>query len=329
MKSSASRLFVQALMAFFGVMFGAAAFAQAYPARPIRLINPWPPGGPADAIARPVAERLSQLLGQPIVIESKPGAGAVIGTQYVAKSVAPDGYTLLLSHVGPTTISPAIQKDLSFDPIKDFEHITLVAGLNSVAVVRPELPIKSMPDLIAYAKAHPGQLAYGSVGMGTPTHLALEMLQMMSGIKLLHVTYKGSGSMMQDLVGGRIQFTMIGSAAAEPFIKAGTLRAIATVSSTTRSSMNPELPTVHETLPGYEINTWYGLSAPAGTPAEIVNRLYTETAKVLRDPDVVARLRASGSEPGSGIAPDVFVAKIRRDAAAMKDLVEKLGMQKE
>ena len=294
--------------------------AQPYPNKPIRLIMPWPPGGPAEGIARPVMERLSQALGRPIIIEPKAGAAAMIGTQYVARQPA-DGYTLLLSHVGSTTIAPALQKQLAYDPIKDFEHITLIASATLVLVVRPELPFGSIPELIAYAKANPGKLAYGSMGTGSTSHLAGELLSMMAGIDLLHVPYNGVPPVLQDLLGGRIQGTFIGYLPVQAHVKAGTLRLIAIASSTNRSSIAPDIPTVSETLSEYEADVWYGLAAPAGTPKEIVHRLYTEVSKILREPQVMAKLRETGSEPG-GMAPDAFLAKIRQDTARWAKVVE-------
>ena len=323
-----TRKLVGAIAALLGSMLAAVALAQTYPAKPIRIISPWPAGGPAEAIGRPVMDRLSKVLGQPVVIEAKAGANGMIGTEFVAKNVARDGYTLLLSHAGPTTISPAIQREMSYDPIKDFEHITILAAPTLVLVVRPELPIKTIPELIAYARANPESLAYGSTGLGSTTHIAGELLAMMANIKLLHIPYKGAAPAMQDLMGGRIQFVVIGYAAAAGFIKAGTLRNIAVASSLNRASVLPDLPAVHETLPGYEINSWYGLSAPAGTPREIVSKLYAEVAKILRDPEVVAHLRATGSEPG-GMPPEEFVAKIRRDTAQAAKVVAAAKIEKQ
>jgi tripartite-type tricarboxylate transporter receptor subunit TctC len=259
-------------------------------------------------------DRLAQALGQPIVIEYKSGANGMIGTQYVAKSATPDGYTLLLSHAGPTTISPAVQREMPYEPIKDFEHITLIASPTIVLVVRPDLPVKNVPELVAHARANPDKLAYGSVGPGSTTHLAGEMLNMMADLKLLHVPYKGGAPVIQDLIAGHIQLAFVGYAVAAPFIQAGTLRALATASSANRPSFAPDLPTMHESLPGFEINSWYALAAPAGTPRDIVSRLYAELAKVLRDPQVAEKLRETGSEPG-GMAPDAFLAKIRADTA--------------
>lgn len=303
------------------------AQAQTYPAKPIRLIMPWPPGGPAEGIARPVMDRLSQALGRPIVIEAKAGAAAMIGTQYVAKQPA-DGYTLLLSHVGSTTIAPALQKEMPYDAIKDFEHITLVASATMVLLVRPELPFKSIPELIAYAKSNPGKLAYGSMGTGSTSHLAGELFTMMAGINMLHVPYNGVPPVLQDLLGGRIQASFIGYLPAQPHAKSGRLRLIAIASSANRSPVEPDLPTVNETLPGYEADAWYGLAAPAGTPKEIVNRIYTEVSKVLRDPQVTAKLRETGSEPG-GMPPDAFLAKIRQDTARWAKVVEAAHIAKQ
>ncbi len=309
-------------------VWASGASAQSYPAKPIRVISPWPAGGPADAIARPVLDKLAKVLGQPIILEAKAGANGMIGTEYVAKKAARDGYTLLLSHAGPTTISPAIQRELSYEPIKDFEHITILTSGSMAPVVRPELPIRTVPELIAYARANPGKLAYGSVGVGSTTHLCAEMLATMANIKLLHVPYKGAAPVMQDLVGGQIHFAFIGYAAAVPFIKAGTLRIIATAASTERAPVAPDIPTVHETLPGFEMTSWYGLSAPAGTPKEIVSVLYTEVSKILRDPEVAARLRATGNEPG-GMPPEIFLAKIRRDTARAESVVLAAGLERQ
>ena len=302
-----------------------AAQAQAWPAKPIVLVSPWPPGGPADAIARPVMERLSQALGQPIVIDSKAGANGMIGTQFVAKA-APDGYTLLLSHAGPTAITPTMQRDLGYQPIKDFEHITIVASPTIVLIARPELPFKTVPELIAYAKENPGKLAYGSVGPGSTTHLAGEMLASMANVQLLHVPYKGAAPVITDMLGGRIQIAFIGNIAAMSHVKAGTLRLLATASSPNRPAVAPDVPTMHETLPGFEVNSWYGLAAPAGTPKAIVDRIYTEIAKILAEPDIIAKLRASGSEPG-GMPPADFVAKIQADTARWAKVTEAAGLK--
>lgn len=307
-------------------MLAATAMAQTYPSKPIRVISPWPPGGPADAIARPVLDRLAAALGQPVVLESRSGANGTIGTGYVA-TAAPDGYTLLLSHAGPTAISPAITRAMPYDPIKDFEHITLVASPTLVLVVLPDMPVKTVPDLIEYAKKNPGKLTYGSVGPGSTTHLAGEMLSMMADIKLVHVPYRGAAPLMTDMLGGRIHIAFIGNAAAAQHVKAGNLRAIA-VTSKDRASIATELPTVHETLPGFEVSSWYGLAAPAGTPKPMVERLYTEVSKILRDREIVARLQQTGSEPG-GMPPDQFTARIKSDIEQWAKVTTAAGLEKQ
>jgi tripartite-type tricarboxylate transporter receptor subunit TctC len=315
-----------ALLIVAGIAVAANAVAQAYPSKPIRLISPWPAGGPAETIARPVMDQLSAALGQPIVIESKPGANGMLGTSLVAKA-APDGYTLLLSHAGPTAISPALQREMPYDPLADFVHITLVASPTIALLVVPDLPVTTVPELVAYAKANPGKLAYASVGPGSTTHLAGEMLNMMAGIKLLHVPYKGAAPVITDLLGGRVQVAFLGYSAGAPHVKAGKLRAIA-VASLKRSSVAPDLPTVSDTYPGFEVNSWYGLAAPAGTPAEIRDRIYTEIARVLRSPEIVERMRATGSEVG-GMPPAEFTQKIRDDLALWAKAVKAAGLEKQ
>ncbi|MGE0314301.1 MAG: Bug family tripartite tricarboxylate transporter substrate binding protein [Lautropia sp.] len=314
------------MAAVFGALLMAQAAAQSYPDKPIRLISPWPAGGPAEAIARPVFDKVAALLGQQVVIESKSGANGMIGTSFVATS-APDGYTLLLSHAGPTAISPALQKTMPYDPIRDFEHITLVAAPTIVLLVQPSLPIKTVPELIAYAKAHPGKLSYGSVGPGSTTHLAGEMLAMMADLKLVHVPYRGAAPVMTDMLGGQIDMAFIGNAAAAQHVQSGKLRAIA-VASKTRASVAPDLPTVDATLKGFEVGSWYGLAAPAGTPAPIIDRIYGAVAKALADPDVLARLKKTGSDPG-GMPPAEFKARIESDIAQWARVVKAAGIEKQ
>src|SRR4051794_7037471 len=202
------------------------AAAQAWPAKPVHLVNPWPPGGPADLVARPIVEKLAEALGQPVVLDNKPGANGTIGSAAVAKA-APDGYTLLFSHVGPIAISPALQPQMAYDPVKDLAAITQFVSGPTVLVVRPELPVKSVSDLIAYAKANPGKMTYGSVGQGSTTHLAGEMLHLMAGIDIVHVPYKGAAPVVTDLLGGQIDIAFINISGAIPQMQAGKLRGIA------------------------------------------------------------------------------------------------------
>jgi tripartite-type tricarboxylate transporter receptor subunit TctC len=308
--------------------FISTAASQGYPSKPIRIINPWPAGGPADAIARPVMDRVSKAFGQPIFFDVKSGANGMVGTEYVSKNAAPDGYTLLLTHAGPIAISPAVQKEMSYRPVQDFEHITILATPTTVLVINPALPFKNVPELIAYAQNNPGKLAYGSTGLGSTTHLAAELLALMANVKFLHVPYRGASPVMQDLLGGQLQFAFIGYSAADPFIKAGTLRPIAISSSTSRSPVSPDLPALHEILPGFEINTWFAIAAPARTPKDIIKKLQTEIAKVLKEPAIIDLLAATGSEPG-GMAPEVFVKKIESDIEQNTKLVLAIGMEKQ
>jgi tripartite-type tricarboxylate transporter receptor subunit TctC len=311
-------------IATIGALAGVAR-ADDWPARPIRLINPWPPGGPADIVARPVMEKLSTALGQPVVIENKAGANGTIGANFVAKA-APDGYTLLFSHVGPIAISPAIDPGLLYDPLKDLAPITQLVSGPTVLVVRPELPITSIAELIDYAKHDPGKLTYGSVGPGSTTHLAGEMLHMMADIDIVHVPYKGAAPVLIDLLAGQIDMAFLNVSGALPQIRAGKLRPIA-VTTLKPSSVLPELPTVAATLPGFEVNSWYGMMAPAGTPKPIIDRLYREIAAILKQPDIIERLRQSGLEP-EGSTPEQHAADIREDLIRWEKLVKQTGAVK-
>jgi tripartite-type tricarboxylate transporter receptor subunit TctC len=299
-------------------------FAQAWPAKPIHVVNPWPPGGPADIVARPIMEKLAEALGQPVVLDNKPGANGTIGCNAVAKA-APDGYTLLFSHVGPIAISPAMQPDMPYDPVRDLVAISQFVSGPTVLVVRPEVPAKSVPELIDHAKKNPGKLTYGSVGQGSTTHLAGEMLHMMGGIDIVHVPYKGAAPVVTDLLGGQIDMSFINISGALPYIQSGKLRAIA-VTTLKRSSVLPDLPTVSETLPGFEVNSWYGFMAPAGTPRPIVDRLYGEVSKILKMPDIIERLKASGLDP-EGTTPEQHAAKIKDDIARWAKLVQATGVK--
>ena len=312
--------FAQALVVACSVMLSIPALAaDPWPAKPIRVINPWAPGGPADIVARPIMQKLGERLGQPIVIENRAGANGVIGAAAVAKSPA-DGYTLLFSHVGPIAISPAMQGDMPYESTKDFEPVTQVVSAPLVLVVRPDLPIRSLQDLIAYAKANPGKLNYGSVGTGSTTHLAGEMLAGMANVQLLHVPYKGAAPVINDMLGGDIQMAFINISGVMQHVASGKLRAIA-VSTLKRSSLFPDLPAIAETYPGFEVNSWYGVMAPAGTPKDIVNRLYREIAVVLKSPEVVEMMRNGGLD-AEGSTPEQYAAKIKDDLARWAKVVK-------
>jgi len=317
---------VKKTLTFLLCLFTASAFAQSYPSKPIKVVSPWSPGGPAEALARVVTTKMSAALGQPIVIESKPGANGEIGTAAVA-SAPPDGYTLLLSHLGPTAISPALKKNLPYDPVKDFEPISQVVAGPTLLVVRNDLPVKSVKELIDYAKAHPGQLAYGSVGVGSTTHLAGEMLNMTAGIETIHVPYKGSTPILVDLIGGRLAFAFVGISGSLAQARAGQIRAIA-ISTLKRSASAPDIPAVAETLPGFELNSWYGMMAPAHTPRPIVARLNQELVKALHMPDVIEWMKQNGLDPAP-TTPEEHAAYIKSEIAKWAKIVKAAHIQQE
>jgi len=292
--------------------FASAASAQQYPNKPIRIINPWTPAGPAELLARTIGVKLQESLGQPVLIESRPGANGTIGATFVAKS-APDGYTILFSHVGPMAIHPAVAASMPYDTLKDFEPITQVAAGALVLLVRNDIPAKSVPELVAYAKANAGKLSCGSVGPASTTHFACEMFNMMGGVSTIHVPYKGSAPVVTDMLGGQIAISFLNIAGVMGQLKANQLRPLA-VTTLKRSAVLPDLPALNELMPGFEVNSWYGMMAPAGTPKAIVQLLQRETAKALKAPDVNERLRAGGLDP-VGNTPEEHAAQLRADLA--------------
>ena len=302
--------------------FGATAFAQAWPTRPVRMVVPLSPGGFADVPARIVSPRLSAALGQQMFVENKPGAGGTIGADFVAKS-KPDGYTLLFTGT-PHVISAWLYKSLPYDSLKDFAPVSLVASGPYVVVVNPQLPVSSVRELVAAAKAQPGKIDFASSGNGSAQHLVGALFNTMAGVDLNHVPYKGSGPAMQDLLSGQVKLSFAGIPNVMPHVKAGRLRALA-VTTPQRSPDLPDVPTVAEAgVPGYEATLWLNLSAPAGTPVEIVNRLYTETAKVLQDPEVQQGFRAAGVE-ATVLAPEPLSAFIRSEHEKWGKVVRETG----
>lgn len=298
------------IIAAAALALAAGAPAQNYPTKPIKLINPWTPAGPAELLTRIVGNKLHEQLGQPFVIENKPGANGTIGATFVAKS-APDGYTILFSHVGPMAISPAVVTKMPYDTLKDFEPITEVASGALVLIERNDIPAKNVRELINYAKANPGKLSCGSVGPASTAHLACELFGMLGGISTIHVPYKGSAPVITDMLGGQIAIAFVNIAAVKPQLDAGHLRPLA-VTTLKRSAVLPNLPAMTEILPGFEVNSWYGMMAPAGTPKAIVNLLQRETAKALKAPDVVERLKQFGLDP-VGSTPEEHAAQLRSD----------------
>jgi tripartite-type tricarboxylate transporter receptor subunit TctC len=297
------------------------AFAQQpWPAKPISLIVPFPSGGTADVLARALADRLSQSLGQPVVVESKPGAGATLGADYVAKA-KPDGYTLLMGAVHHT-IATSVYKKLPYDFQKDLAPITVVAMVPNVLVVNAaNTPAKTVAELVALAKAAPDKLAYGSNGNGTAQHLIGTQFQASTGAELLHVPYKGSGPLTTDLLGGQVAMSFDTITPVLQHIKSGKLRALA-VTTARRSSVLPEVPTLEEAgLKGFDIGTWFGVLAPAATPKEVVARLNAEMVKIIQSPEFVERMQAIGAEPLGGSSQDM-ARRIREETAKFEKLVK-------
>ena len=307
-------------------LMSASALADSYPSKPIKAIVPFAPGSATDQIGRAFAAKMAESLGQPVVIENRPGANGMIGADVVAKSPA-DGYTLLFSHVGPITISPAVQNDMPFDSVRDFAPITQIVSAPTVLVVRPDLPIHNLKEFVEYARANPGKLSYGSVGTGSTTHLAGEILATMANVNMLHVPYKGAAPVMTDLLGGQINCTFLNIAALMPYIKAGQVRAIG-VSTVKRSPLLPELPAIAETYPGFEVNSWYGMMAPAKTPASIVNLLQKEVAKILQMPEIIQAMQASGLAT-EGTTPEQYAEQIKRDLSRWQTAVKQAGIPKQ
>ena len=270
--------------------------APAYPTRPITIVVPFSAGGGVDAMARLLADRLRGTLGQSVIVDNKPGASGMLGAGYVAKA-AGDGYTLLLGSAGETAINPLVYKGrMQYQPERDLAPISLVALVPNVLVVAPQLPVKNMAELVAYAKARPGAVTYATSGVGNPQHLNGEQLGALAQLRLSHVPYKGASNQLVDVASGTVDFTFVSYAGAAPFIKGGRVRAIA-VTSPRRASFAPDIPAIAETVPGYDLSNWFGLFAPASTPAPLVKRLNEAVQQALHDPELARRLREQGGEP--------------------------------
>ena len=304
-----------------------AALAQAWPNRPVRFIVPFAAGaGINDIMARLVGQHLGAALGQPVVIENRAGSGGIAGTEAAAKA-APDGYTFLMTNVSLIT-SAYLYSKLSYDPQKDLVPVTLVATSPLLLVVNPTLPAKSVQEFVAYAKAHPGKLNFGSGGVGSTPHLSVELFKSAAGFDAVHVPYKGGAPALNDLIGGQISFMIENVPGTMPFVKSGKLRALA-ITSAERSPLEPALPTMAASgVPGYEVVGWQGLFAVAGTPHEIVARLQAEVAKVLRLSDVRERLAGLGAD-GVGSTPEEFASFVRAEHARLGSVIREKGIRSE
>ena len=308
--------------AAFALVVAGGAAAQGYPTKPIRLIVPFPPGGAVDFYARAVQQPLSEALGQTIVIENRAGASGMVGIDLVAKA-APDGYTLGLGNIASLAINVGIYEKMPYDPAKDLTPITHTIDVNYALVVHPSIAAKTVPELVAYAKANPGKIAYGSAGSGSLPHLATELFKSITGTDIVHVPYKGGGPMVTDLLGGTVQMVIADQANLMPHVKAGKLRAIA-VASPKRSPNAPELPTLGESLPGFQAVAWNGLVGPPGLPPDIVAKLNAAVVRVMAMPEVRDRL-AGGGLDAVGDSPDEFSRFIRAEIAKWSAIAKQVG----
>jgi tripartite-type tricarboxylate transporter receptor subunit TctC len=303
------------------------ATAQTYPNRAITLVIPFAPGGSTTIVGRVIADKMSETLGEKIVVDNRPGAGGTVGTKAVAKS-EPDGYTIVLGYTGTLAIGPSLYKNVGYDPRKDFAPIGLIGNAPNSLVVHPSFPAKTIAELIAYAKANPGKVNFGSAGAGTVSHITGEYFAASAGIKLVHIPYKGTGPALTDLLGGHIPMAFAPIPASHPNVSAGLLRALA-VTSTTRSSLLPDVPTISESvLPGFDASLYYGLAAPAGTPRPIIDKLNKTLRDALASDEVKKQLRQDGTEITPG-TPEDYAAFIDKDEKKWSQLVKASGVEQE
>lgn len=317
-----------ALMLVLHAGFPPVALAQpAWPAKPVRLVIPFPPGGPTDIIGRAAARKIEEAYGQSMVIENRGGAGGTIGAEFVARSPA-DGYTMLVGSLSTHGIAQSLYPKLGYDVLKDFHHVTLLALVDNFLVVHPAVPAKTVKDLIGLARKSPGRLNFGSVGVGGASHLMAEMVNSMAGVRTIHVPYKGAAPATAALLGGEVDFLLSGIPALLPHVKAGRVRALATTLDK-RSRLAPDVPTMVESgLPGYVVSTWYVLSAPAGTPRDIVNRANSAVVKGLKAADTVESFNRMGAEV-MGTTPEQTVDFLRAELAKWAKVVRDSGARPE
>jgi tripartite-type tricarboxylate transporter receptor subunit TctC len=306
-----------------GLLLSEAADAETWPSRAVTVIVPFAPGGTTDIVGRLVGQAMSDRLGQPFVIENVGGAGGTLGAADAAKAGA-DGYTIFLATVAHT-MAPGIYKKLSYDFEKDFDPISTVVTVPNILIVNPSVPAINVAELIAYIKAHPGEVSYGSAGVGSTEHMSGALFKSLTGTDIVHVPYRGGALMLADLVAGHIQMSIETSGAATPLIKAGNVRALA-VSPARRSALFPDLPTLAESgLPGYDVSTWYGFLVPKGTPQDVRDKIYTTLVAVLKSPDIIARLRDFGAEPG-GEEPAQFATFIHNETEKWVKVAKDAGI---
>jgi tripartite-type tricarboxylate transporter receptor subunit TctC len=302
----------------------AVACAQDYPTKPVRLQVGFPPGGPTDLTARLAAQHLTEALGQQVLVDNRPGAGGTVSMTSLTQA-APDGYTLALASNGEMAISPTLRPNLAYDPMKSVAFISRIGASQLVLVVHPSLPAKSVKALIALAKARPGAINFASAGVGSTAHLSSELLKNMAAIDIVHVPYKGAGPAMTDLMGGQVQMLITGFSGAAPHVKAGKLRALGATGAKRMKAM-PDLPTIGETVPGYEVTSWYGIVAPVGTPRSVITKLHGVLAAMTQKPEITARLIALGIEP-EGSSPEEFAAQTRHEIAKWAKVIKAAGVK--
>ena len=304
----------------------ASAFAQTYPAKPPKLYVGFVPGGGVDQTARIAAAKLSELWGQPITVENKTGAGGTIAAAATARS-APDGYTFVLCNVGSHGVGPSLYKNLGYDAAKDVTYIGLIGVTPNVMAVHPSVPANTVAEFIAYARANPGKLSYGSSGVGTSTHLGVELFKSMTGVQIVHVPYKGGAASSADLVAGQIQLVITNLPEQVAYIRAGRTRALG-VSTTKRSPQFPDVPSISETVPGYDVTVWYGICGPGGMARALVERINTDLARAVASPETTKRLSDAGIEPAPGTS-DHFTAFAQAEHAKWARVVKEAGIPAE
>jgi len=308
-----------------GLLVGALAWltnagAQEYPTKPIRLVITYPPGGNTDLVGRALALKLGEFMGQQVVVDNRGGAGGVLGSMITAQS-APDGYTIMLGTSAGMVINPLLSRKLTYDPVRDFAPVSMVVIVPQLLVINPQLPVKNVRELIAFAKAKPGYLNAGSSGVGTPNHFGTELLKWLAGVDIVHVPYKGGAPALTDLLGGQIQMAFSSVPAVLPHIKAGRLVALG-VGSAKRSPALPNIPTIAEAgVPGYEYTTWYGIFAPAKTPRTLIARLNAEIVKAMETPDIKDRFTALGGDPDPG-TPEELRAYMANESAKWAKIIK-------
>ena len=314
------------VVTFLLAVSAAGVLAQSYPAKPIRFVVPWAPGGSTDVLARIIAQKLNESWGQPMLVENRPGASGNLGSDVVAKA-APDGYTILVGSMSTHAMNGALYAKMPFKPVDDFAPVAILAYVTNVLVAHPSVKANTVAELIAFARANPAKLNYASAGSGSTNHLSAALFEKMAGISMTHVPYKGGAPAVVDLVGGQVDVFFTGSTNVLGHVKSGKLKLLG-VTETNRAKVLPDLPTVGETLPGYEMAVWYGMFAPAGTPADVVAKLNTEVNRIMQLPDVTARLAPLGAEVVThGVAE--FGRILRADEQKWTRIIREVGARAE